>query len=105
MKPGWLRLADRLVRIDRVHEFWIERVESGYVIKAAIFGSQDMVVEHFSTYEEAEKILARIFSALQQESPMVDVVALKEGWWDEYEDGDDDTDLGDFWDEDLDLPW
>ena len=98
-------MADRLVRIDRVHEFWIERVESGYVIKAAIFGSQDMVVEHFSTYEEAEKILARIFSALQQESPMVDVVALKEGWWDEYEDGDDDTDLGDFWDEDLDLPW
>ena len=98
-------MADRLVRIDRVHEFWIERVESGYVIKAAIFGSQDMVVEHFSTYEEAEKVLARIFSALQQESPMVDVVALKEGWWDEYEDGDDDTDLGDFWDEDLDLPW
>jgi len=95
MKHGWLKLADRLVRIDRVHEFWIERVEGGHVVKAAVFGSQDVTLGHFSTYDEAEDFLNRVYEALKKDTPMIDVLALKEGWDEEIE-----TDLEDFdfWD-------
>ena len=100
MKHGWLKLTDRLVRIDRVHEFYVERVEGGYVVKAAIFGEQDVVVSHFSTYEEAEDFLNRVFYALRGDAPMIDVVALREGWDDfDYEDYED---YEDFFDDDED---
>ncbi|NPA80955.1 MAG: hypothetical protein GXO29_07935 [Thermotogae bacterium] len=110
MKEGWLKVADRLIRIDRIHEFWIENVDSGYVIKAAVFGLQDVVLAYLNSYDEAEQLLERIFRALRKDKPMIDVVALKEGEWDE-DDYTDDYDFGDFFDpddfpdDDYDLPF
>ena len=41
MKFKWLKLRDRVIRLDRVHEFWIEKDENGdFLVYAGVFGSQ-----------------------------------------------------------------
>ncbi|NPB04449.1 MAG: hypothetical protein GXO39_08590 [Thermotogae bacterium] len=96
---GWLKIAGRLIRLDRIHEFWVERSETGYVIKAAVYGSQDVMVGQFNTYDEAERILNAIFQVLQGNNPMVDVTLLLEEEW-EYDELED-IDFGDFPEDDL----
>ncbi len=99
MKHGWLKLPDRIIRLDRVHEFWVEKVENGYVVKAAVFGSQDVVLDYFSSYDEAEEFLTTITYSLRGENPIIDVKAIREG-------EDEDWDIEDFFDDyDEDLPF
>ncbi len=76
MKHKWLKLRDRLIRMDRVHEFWINKEENGtYSVYVNIFGSPTALVENFPTYTEAEDFLNRITYALTRRR-IIDVEEL-----------------------------
>ena len=88
MKFKWLKLADRIVRLDRVHEFYIKRGEEGYFwVIANIFGSEPVVIEVFPTYAEAERFLRNLSYSLIEET-LIDVEEIKERMEMENEDFD-----------------
>jgi len=78
MKFKWLKLADRIVRLDRVHEFYIKRGEEGnFWVIANIFGSEPVVMEVFPTYVEAERFLRNLSFSLIEET-LIDVEEIKD---------------------------
>jgi hypothetical protein len=78
MKFKWLKLQDRIVRLDRVHEFYIKRGEEGnFWVIANIFGSEPVVMEVFPTYTEAERFLRNLSYSLIEET-LIDVEEIKE---------------------------
>jgi hypothetical protein len=86
MKFKWLKLPDRIVRLDRVHEFYIKRGEEGnFWVIANIFGSEPVVMEVFPTYVEAERFLRNLSYSIVEET-LIDVEEIRESMEMENED-------------------
>ncbi len=92
MKFKWLKMRDRIIRMDRIHEFWIDReIDGNYSVFAGVFGSQPILLETFPTYSEAEEFLGRLSYAIARKK-IIDVESLKD-MDDFFENEDDDFSL------------
>ncbi len=86
MKFKWLKLRDRVIRLDRVHEFWIEKDENGdFLVYAGVFGSPNVLIERFSTYSEAENFINGLSRAIVQKK-LIDVEEILYFFDDEEDD-------------------
>ncbi len=83
MKFKWLKLSDRIIRLDRVHEFYIRKGEDGnFWVMANIFGSEPAILEVFPTYAEAERFLNNLSYSIVEET-LIDVEEIKDMMEDE----------------------
>jgi hypothetical protein len=86
MKFKWLKLSDRIIRLDRVHEFYVKKGEDGnFWVMANIFGSEPAFIDVFPTYNEAERFLNNLSYSLVEET-LIDVEEIRARM--EMEDGD-----------------
>ncbi|MEO0139243.1 MAG: hypothetical protein ABIL16_04865 [candidate division WOR-3 bacterium] len=83
-----MKTRDRIIRMDRIHEFWIDReINGNYSVLAGVFGSQPILLETFPTYSEAEEFLDRLSYAIASKK-IVDIDSLKD--MDDFSENEDD---------------